>query len=195
MKYSSKNYIKYTHPSSLYQYTVARFFHDFYSIYCKTGARSILEIGCGEGFVLDYLAKRNPDLDLIGVDLNKEAVGMASRVSASVIKYVCADGRNIPFRDNSFDLVILSEVLEHVEGPEHILESAIRVSKSYLLATVPLEPYFQGVADALHGLKLAHDPDHVNFWTKSKFKRWLNHYTPILHYEICDLYQVALCKK
>jgi len=195
MKYSSKNYIKHIHPSSLYQYTLTRFFHKFHSVYCRTGAQSILEIGCGEGFVLDYLAKREPDINLLGIDINKDAIKMASMISASMIKYICANGQNIPFQDNSFDLVILSEVLEHVEEPEQTLKDAIRVSKSYLLITIPLEPYFQTVANILNSLKLADDPDHINFWTKSEFQRWLKHSIPILHYEICDLYQLALCKK
>lgn len=128
MKYSSKNYIKHIHPSPLFQYTLAKFFSSFYSMYLRTGAQSVLEVGCGEGFILDALAKRELDKDMVGVDISPDAVQIASNISAATIKYACAKGQNLPFTDNSFDLVIMSEVLEHVDEPEKILKEAIRVS-------------------------------------------------------------------
>ena len=81
MAYSSENYTKYTHPNTLYQYTLSRFLHRLYALFRETQAQSILEIGCGEGFVLDYLVKRNPELRYAGVDLNPKAVKMADNGS------------------------------------------------------------------------------------------------------------------
>lgn len=193
MVYRSENYTKYTHPSALYQYTLSRFQQRLYALACQIEAHSILEIGCGEGFVLDYLMKRRPDLTYTGVDLNSEAVQMARRITAPGIDYVCADGRQIPLPDKRFDLVIMSEVLEHVAAPEHVLAEALRLANPYVLVTVPLEPYFQGVSDLLVRLKLGHCPGHINFWTTGGLRRWLTRRLRIVHYEVCDLYQLALC--
>jgi ubiquinone/menaquinone biosynthesis C-methylase UbiE len=193
MVYSSENYTKYTHPNPLYQYTLSRFLHRLYALFCQTQAQSVLEIGCGEGFVLDYLVKRKPELKYTGVDLNSEAVKMARRITAPGIDYVCANGEQIPLPDKRFDLVIMSEVLEHVATPENVLAEALRLGNPYVLVTVPLEPYFRGVSDLLVRLKLGHRPGHINFWADAGLRRWLTRRLRVAHYETCDLYQLALC--
>jgi SAM-dependent methyltransferase len=191
--YSSENYAKYTHPNTLYQYTLSCFLHRLYAVFRETQAQSVLEIGCGEGFVLDYLVKRKPELKYAGVDLNCGAVKMAQRITAPGIGYACADGGQMPFRDKGFDLVILSEVLEHVATPDKVLAEALRISQAYVLVTVPWEPYFRGLSDLLVRLKLGHRPGHINFWTGAGLRRWLERRLRIARYEVCDLYQLALC--
>lgn len=194
MTYSSENYTKYTHPNPVYQLTVFRFLHRLSALVCQVQPQSILEIGCGEGFVLDYLVKRHPELSYTGVDLSAEAVRMARRITAPGIDYICADGREIPLPDKQFDLVIVSEVLEHVARPDQVLAEALRLSNPHVLVTVPLEPHFQRVSDLLVWLKLGHRPGHVNFWTAAELRRWLSRQLHVAHYEICDLYQLALCQ-
>jgi ubiquinone/menaquinone biosynthesis C-methylase UbiE len=157
---------------------------------------SVLEVGCGEGFVLDYLVKRNPMLTLSGIDQNPAAVRMASQITARGITYACADGQHIPYPDSAFEMVIISEVLEHVHtDPTEILREAMRVSRRYLLITVPREPYFQAITDCLLAFRTINDPEHINFWTKPQLQNWLRQHLTILHYTTRDLYQLALCEK
>jgi len=195
MNYKSKNYVKYTHPNSIFQYAISVFFREFYSLFTLTDANSVLEVGCGEGFVLDYLAKRNIDLKFYGIDVNYSALNTAQNISAPIIDYVCADGFQIPYADNTFDVVLLPEIIEHVSDPEKILLESIRVSSFYILVTVPREPYFQKIADFFVKWNLADDPDHIQFWTSRELKKWLNSYVRIVSYETCHFYQLALCEK
>lgn len=196
MPYSSENYQKHTYPHSGYQFLNARFFRKFYALFSQVNISSVLEVGCGEGFVLDYLVKRQPDLRLAGIDRNPAAVRMASRITARGITYACSDGLHIPYVDETFDMVIISEVLEHVRAdPTDVLREAMRVSRRFLLITVPREPYFQAITSCLLACGLVNDPEHINFWTTRELRQWLGQYLAILRYATRDLYQLALCEK
>lgn len=192
--YTSENYIKYTHPNLLYQGSQIRFNQRLYGLLGQARPRSVLEIGCGEGFVLDYLAKRQPEVAYTGADLSRAAVTMGRQITARGIAYTCAHGGQMPFPDRSFDLVLLSEVLEHIPGPEQVLAEAIRLSRAYLLITVPLEPYFQALSDLLVWLNVGHNPGHINHWTAGGFRRWLAGHVHVAQYARSDLYQLALCQ-
>ena len=193
MPYSSENYAKHTHPIALYQCSTFRYLQRLYALFRRTRARSVLEVGCGEGFVLDFLMKRQPEAHYTGVDLSAGAVAMARRITAPGIDYACGHGARLPFASGTFDLVVLSEVLEHVPLPEPVLQEALRLSRGRVLISVPLEPYFQGLSNLLVRLKLGRNPGHVNFWTAGRFRRWLAQHADVTHYERCDLYQLALC--
>ena len=82
--------------------------------------KRLLEIGSGTGFQLRELRKHCRQC--IGVDL-QSSVALTSRV-ADVLVY---DGRNLPFRDASFDVVYSSNVLEHVDDLFDLLSECRRV--------------------------------------------------------------------
>jgi 2-polyprenyl-3-methyl-5-hydroxy-6-metoxy-1,4-benzoquinol methylase len=193
--YASKNYVKHTHPNAIFRFFVNRFFRKFHDFFGITNTHSVLEIGCGEGFVLDFLAKRRPSLHLNGIDSDIEAIRFASRISASTIDFVCADGAHLPSADHSFDTVVLSEVLEHVPDPDQLLKEALRVSRRYLLITLPREPYFRMLAKCFEVFGIAEDPDHVHFWTRREFQDWIRSQARVIRYETQDFYQLALCEK
>lgn len=66
-------------------------------------------------------------------------------------RYLCLDLKNadiiqdlnrdqkIPLEDNTFDLVIMSQVLEHLTYPEEVISEAMRISKKYILISLPNE--------------------------------------------------------
>ncbi len=81
---------------------------------------TILDVGTGPGVLLMELATRRPDLRLTGVDLSADMVAAATenlaphkpRASARV-----GDATNLPFEDNSFDLIVSSLSLHHWDDP------------------------------------------------------------------------------
>jgi ubiquinone/menaquinone biosynthesis C-methylase UbiE len=87
---------------------------------------AVLDVGCGEGYVLDELARRG--VEAHGVDI----VDLRRLRSCPFRLY---DGQSIPYPDASFDLVMLSFVLHHVpdEGKLGLLREAIRVSRAKIL--------------------------------------------------------------
>jgi ubiquinone/menaquinone biosynthesis C-methylase UbiE len=84
----------------------------------------VLDIGCGTGqsrqIYSDYVK------DYIGVDLAEAALERA-RTKFPNDKWMCADARDLPFPDGSFDLVAFSSVLHHINDFENALREAHRV--------------------------------------------------------------------
>ncbi len=83
----------------------------------------VLEVGCGSGANLATIQMRFPDCATTGVELQPEAAKAASaRVGVDrVLQGDVLDSASIAFPPDSFDLVVLSHVLEHFAQPEEVL--------------------------------------------------------------------------
>jgi ubiquinone/menaquinone biosynthesis C-methylase UbiE len=92
------------------------------------GARA-LEIGCGTGAVARVLAGRPQAGEVTGIDPSPVFIERARRLAAGrpKLSFLVGDGRDLPFGDGRFDLVVCHTVLSHVPGPERVLAEAARV--------------------------------------------------------------------
>jgi SAM-dependent methyltransferase len=90
----------------------------------------IVDVGCGDGAITDRLAEQ---WDVTGVDLSPTAL---QHVRASSVQ---ASATSLPFEDQSFDLVLSSEMLEHMADDEYrrSLAEICRVTRRYVLLSVP----------------------------------------------------------
>ncbi len=77
-------------------------------------ARSVLEVGCGEGSNMHYLAKIMPQATLSGADFSKAKIEFAKRIKPGCFFYH-ADALSLPFNDASFDFVFCRDLLHHVD--------------------------------------------------------------------------------
>ena len=134
---------------------------------------TLLDAGCGEGFITEQIKQCFPKWNLTGVDGAEEAVLFAGKHVKSV-SFEVGNLYSLDFPDRAFDIVICSEVLEHLDDPEQALKELKRVSKSVLLLTVPHEPWFRlGNLLALHNVsRLGNPVDHVNHWSFLKFQEF-----------------------
>lgn len=94
------------------------------------GTETVLDVGCGDGAITNELAK---SFAVTGVDTSAAAL---EHVQAPTIQ---ADATALPFGDRSFDLVVCSEMLEHLEKPAYrrAVSELTRVADSHLLISVP----------------------------------------------------------
>lgn len=99
---------------------------------------SILDAGCREGLFLEKL-KEIGYKNLYGVDISEKAIKILEK-SIDAKSYV-SDICNMPFGDDTFDLIICTHTLEHCENPLMALNELYRVSKnnSIVLLEVPIE--------------------------------------------------------
>lgn len=103
----------------------------------------VLDCGCGDGFYL-HLVSQISDCELYGLDVDSNALESAKRNLADRnITLMQGDVTSIPFKDNFFDRIILSEVLEHLPDDMTPLREIRRVLKpeGFVLITVPNRSY------------------------------------------------------
>lgn len=168
-KYESKNPLKRTMVKNLNKKIL-----NYVDSIIGNKSVKILDAGCGEGFIDKLLVNRLHNAEILGLEFTKEAIAIAKDTNPSV-KYVQGDICEMPFEDNTFDLVICTEVLEHLPNPEKALSELKRVSNGNLLITVPHEPWFcMGNLLVLKNVtRLGNPIDHLNHWTKKSFSRFL----------------------
>lgn len=102
-------------------------------------AASVAEIGCGDGALLAELSQRGFGESLAGFDISAAAVELArARAVPRVESLEVFDGVSLPAASGTFDLGVLSHVLEHVAEPLPLLREAARACRA-LVVEVPLE--------------------------------------------------------
>ena len=112
------------------------------------GARSLLEIGCGTGFVLTALHPAFPGMRLVGSELFAEGLAVARRRLPPEVELVQLDATRMPFRDE-FDVVGAFDVLEHIDDDAGVLAGMHRalVPGGGLVLLVPQHPGLWSEAD------------------------------------------------
>jgi ubiquinone/menaquinone biosynthesis C-methylase UbiE len=145
---------------------------------CEDGSR-ILDVGCDDGSVAKMIMELNPTLNIIGIDIQS--------FRPPKIQRKVYDGRNIPYPDNSFDAVIVLDVLHHTQDILLLLKEIRRVSRKYVIIKDHMtygtfSNYMVSFADyisnAPYGIKCA-----FNF---PSFQRWKSYFNQ-LGLEIVDM--------
>ena len=119
------------------QEQLERMFHRYCFAANFSQGREILEVACGAGQGLGYLAKRAKRV--FGGDYTERLLKEAKRYYQERVPLLRLDAHSLPFRDQSFDVVILYEAIYYLAHPEQFLDEARRVLRKggvLLLATV-----------------------------------------------------------
>jgi len=81
--------------------------------------KTILELGCGTGNLTQMIHQRYPDATIVTVDISAECINECkSRLSSEKIKYIKSDFKEIEFPDNTFDLVLSSISIHHINDKD-----------------------------------------------------------------------------
>lgn len=187
MEYNNGNYNKYMSKNILKRKMLSKFTDKIISFIKKAVSECeqrsagkneklrILDAGCGEGFLSGYMHDElGNQVDITGLEYTSEALKIAKERNKD-INFIQGDIMDMPFEDNSFDIVVCTEVLEHLHDPAKALSQLLRVSKGVLIISVPNEPWFcLGNLLALKNVtRLGNPIDHINHWTYSKFASFL----------------------
>lgn len=97
---------------------------------------SVLDVGCAKGFMLHDFCELIPGISLKGVDISSYAIEHA--MDAMKEHVLVADARELPFEDDSFDLVISINTIHNLEGDDLVvaLKEIERVSKKHSFITI-----------------------------------------------------------
>ena len=116
---------KYQSRNPLQRLLIRRFMGQLSALFDATQpSSSVLEIGCGEGFVAGQLSERHAGDSYVGVDLNADDV---ERLRAKFPRIEAHQGNiyDLSFLDREFDVVVCAEVLEHLDDPAAALRQIL----------------------------------------------------------------------
>ena len=133
------------HPASIYH--ARRLDYDTIQALIQPGA-SVLDLGCGSGGLLNQLRKEGHP-QLVGMEWSEEAVVPCVNLGLDVIQYDLNQGLDM-FRDQQFDVVVLSQTLQAVTNVQQVIDEMLRVGKFGIVS-------FPNIAFAPLRKKLAHD--------------------------------------
>ncbi len=168
MAQTTTNFEKHTSKNPLKKFFINNYFNNFLSLVYDLKIETVLDAGCGEGFTLNKLKQNGIGKKYEGIDYSEEAVKLGRKTYPDLdIKK--GDIYNLNYKDNSFDLVICTEVLEHLDDPQKALFDILRVSSRYILLTVPNEPWFT----FFNFTQWGKDIGHINHWSSFSFQKFI----------------------
>jgi ubiquinone/menaquinone biosynthesis C-methylase UbiE len=121
------------------------FRHSLYERVDIKRRKRILDVGCGSGVITAEIASLTGG-DVIGVDIDSQKLAYAKLITPR-ITVMEADALYLPFRDNTFDLVMFSVVLMHIKEQQKAVNEMARVTRKNGIVLATMEPDHAG---ALH---------------------------------------------
>lgn len=187
---------KYESKNPLAKWLVRGFYKSVKHV-IPTDVVDVLEVGCGAGYSTAWIQSMFPsNVRYSASDISEELVNLA-RQQVPTVTFTIESVYGLPHKNNSKDLVICLETLEHLESPEKALIEILRVTSKYALVSVPREPLWR-VLNVLRGSYLAdfgNTPGHINHWSNGGFKTFIAQYAHILKSATPVPWSILLLKK
>lgn len=91
--------------------------------------QTLLDVGCGTGPMIELLLKEFPDKNYTGIDLTPQMIKVAQKKNLVHTKFLVGDSENLPFAENTFDVVVCTNSFHHYPNPQAFINEAARVLK------------------------------------------------------------------
>ncbi len=180
--YTSKH-AKYNTQNIISKFLVHRFTAALQTLILRHAHGRILDIGSGEGMVLGGISEKlQPATNQIVIsDLDyKEVIDAQRNIHTS--SPVVSNIKQLPFENDTFDLVICTEVLEHIDDYGAAMREIARVSKNVFIISVPREPLwrFLNMVRLSYLRDWGNTPGHLNHWSKRAISTEIAKYARVL---------------
>lgn len=160
---------KYDHENFVTRPIIGNFFSTVGRL-VPSSVNSILEVGCGPGHSSERLSRMLGGKKYEASDVDPTLVGYAKERNPTM-NITLESIYELNHGDASYDLAMSLEVFEHLEDPESALAELHRVTKRYVILSVPNEPLWR-ILNVLRGKywsALGNTPGHINHWSTESF--------------------------
>lgn len=193
-------YDKYQNKSKIINLIMNIFFKNLDMLLDKIEFNTVYEAGCGEGYISQHIYKYNKEthkvMDIVASDLSEKVINKA-KFDFPHIQFRVNSIYDLKEANDSYNLVIASEVLEHLEKPERALNEIFRVSYRYILISVPNEPIWR-ISNFIRGKYIkfmGNTPGHINHWSRKEIVNLISKYGKILEVRNPFPWTMILCEK
>lgn len=188
-------YDKFNTTNPIARYLMNGFISAFNDLFARTTATEILEIGCGEGDMLNVM-KSAREAKIQGFDVDIPTL-LRARNRFPDVPLSLVDAHNIAYANQGFDLVVACEVLEHVAYPERVLAEAARMTRKHAIFSVPREPVWRvlNLARGKYIPDLGNTPGHIQHWSTASFIEQVSEYFTVLEIRQPLPWTMVLCQK
>ena len=133
--------------------------------------KNCLDIGPGSGRWINFL-KTKKSSNIFAIDISDKVIELNKNNCSKIFK-LDFEKRKIPLQNNSIDLILCFEVLEHLRQPEHLINEIVRLLKKGSIAvfTIPNILSFSSRLRVLLGLlpiAIVSDPTHIKFYRRKE---------------------------
>lgn len=91
----------------------------------------VLDLGCGTGVILEQINRINNSAELYGIDLSEKMIDQAKQRLSSKASLLTGDAENLPYENDSFDLVCCVESFHHYPNPYEAVSEIRRILKPH----------------------------------------------------------------
>lgn len=168
------NYLKHANSNPIQKALINNFYKELFRMLKPLKLEKVLDVGCGEGFTLKKLEEKKIGKHNEGIDYSEDAIKIGKKIYPE-LNLLKGDVYSLSYPDNSFDMALCTEVLEHLDDPIKAVQEIKRVTSKYILFSVPNEPFFI-MANFLRGKyvkSFGNHPEHINHWTMWGFENFL----------------------
>jgi len=164
-------YDKYGTRNPVARWLMSRFLQAIREVYDARPEETVVEIGCGEGELLARMRSWRPARRMVALDLSDAILREARARHGLIVAAQSAEA--LALRDGAADIVVASEVLEHLPDPLAALQEIARVARRRVILSVPREPVWRALNCArLRYLgDLGNTPGHVQHFSSDAFVR------------------------
>lgn len=189
---------KYGSTNPLVKWMLKGFAESLLAMVAKTEAQEIHEVGCGEGYWTIQLAQRGKVTR--GSDFSAQVLRIAQTNAKSAGQQVFFKEQSIydlSAPDDTAELVICCEVLEHLEDPQQAVKVLADLASPYLITSVPREPLWRvlNMARGKYWSDGGNTPGHLQHWSSSEFRRLLETRFTILEMRQPLPWTMLLCRR
>ena len=133
------------------------------------GASSVLDVACGPATDFKGLKMYGPMVKYVGMDKSVHMTNLSKRRYPDV-DFLRGDAENLPFIDNSFDVVLLKHILEHLPDYKITITEALRVARDEAIVN-----FFNRLLPIPHDIHLWNRNGYWNNWySRSEFEKFLD---------------------
>ncbi|ALA58216.1 class I SAM-dependent methyltransferase [Nitrospira moscoviensis] len=175
---------------------VRNFLHTMLGMLAPLPIKHVLDIGCGEGYVLNLLCRQLKPEKAEGVDVVLDVVSRA-RHEHPHLAFSVASVYELPYATKCADLIVMSEVLEHLDDPAKALTEVRRVAARFCLFSVPHEPLWRilNVMRLTYLRDMGNTPGHVQHFSSRTFLAALREQFHVRQLAMPFPWLMALCER